>query len=135
MPLSSRPWVDWRTFWSCMPNLIVLYILFLRANFSSNTRWENQPFHHNENSFGLYSQGFSKSLEWELTIFPGFFQTKLHYEQLHITLQYTILCPYLTSRKKNGGCHRQCGNVLTFSEGGIAGVSSHNLKNRCKYFV
>ena len=127
--LSSSPWVEWRTLWSCVSSLIVLYILFLRANFTSNTRWESQTFHHGENSCGFYSGGFSKSSGLELTPFPGFFK------QNYATLNYT-LCSYMTlCSQKEGRCHWKCGNTLKFFEGGIEGVSPHNLKNYCKYFV
>ena len=41
-------------------------------------------FHHNENSSGLYSGGFSNSFGLELTKFAGFFK------QNYTTLNYTL---------------------------------------------
>ena len=64
--LVALGWIDELT------NLIVLYILLLRANFTSNTRWESQTFHHDENSPGLYLEGFSKSFGLEPTAFLDF---------------------------------------------------------------
>ena len=64
--------LGWLTFWSSVSNLIVLYTLFLTAKFASNTRWEIQKFHHNNNSSGIYPGRFSKSFGWELTTFPGY---------------------------------------------------------------
>ena len=50
----------------------------------SSTRRENQTFHHDKNSSGLYSGGFSKS--FGLTTFPGLF--KQNYTTLDDTLHY-----------------------------------------------
>ena len=50
----------------------------------SSTRRENQTFHHDKNSPGLYSGGFSKS--FGLTTFPGLF--KQNYTTLDDTLHY-----------------------------------------------
>ena len=71
-PQSICPWVDWWTLWFCVSNLIILYNLFLGAHFTSNTRWESQTFHHDENSLRLYLGGFSKSFGLESTTFPDF---------------------------------------------------------------
>ena len=112
-------WTGWIEELFGLANLIVLYILFLRASFTSHNRWESQTFHHNENSSGSYSGGFSKSFGLELTTSPGFL--KQNYTTLNYTLYYTTLCLYMTSRKWKGTSHWKCGNALKFSEGGIVG--------------
>ena len=121
---SSCLLVEWWTLWFWVSNLVVLYILFLRANFTSNTRWESQKFHHDENSSGLFRRIFKVILIRVNYIFRLFKQNyttsnyTLHYITIHnIMFKYDIT---------------QEGEV--FSEGDIAGVSSHNLKY-CKYFV
>ena len=68
-------WVDWWNLWSCVSNLIVLCILFLKANFNSNARREIKTSQHDENLSGIHSKGFSKSFGLELTTFPGFLNT------------------------------------------------------------
>ena len=55
------------------------------------------------------------------------FKIKLYYSQSHITLYYTILCLYMTSRKKKARCHWKWGNALKFSEGGIIVGVPNNL--------
>ena len=58
--LVALGWIDELT------NIIVLYILL-----SSNTRWESQTFHHDENSPGLYL-GFSRFLDFLFSAFLDF---------------------------------------------------------------
>ena len=96
-------------------HLIVLYILFLRTNFTSNTRWESRTFHHDENSLGLNLGGFSKSFWLESVKFSRLF--KQNYTTLNYTLYYTALCSNMTSRKKKGRYHRKWGDVLKVFSG------------------
>ena len=103
-------------------DLIVLYILFLRANFTSNTRWESQTFHHDENLSGLFRRVFKVILIRVNYISRLFKQNYTRYVKLYITLRYTTFCSNMTSHKK-GRCHWKCGNALKFSKGDIAGVS------------
>ena len=130
---SSCPLVEWWTLWSCISNLIVLYILFLRANFTSNTWWESQTFQHNENLSGLFRRIFEVIL---IRVNYNSRLLKQNYTTLNYTLHYVtqhyVQIWYHTSR---GGVIENAGNALKFSEGDIAGVSSHNLKYHCKYFV
>ena len=93
-----------------------IIILFLRANFTSNTKRENQTFHQDENSSRLYSGGFSKL--FGLTTFSGLF--KQNYTTLDDILHYITLHNIifkLTSHKKRRKCHWKCGSSLKFSEG------------------
>ena len=133
--MSSCPCVEWWTLWYCVSNLIVLYILFLKANFTSNTIWESQTFHHDENSSELYSGGFSKSFGLQLTTFPRFFKqncTTLNYTLHYITLPNIMFKYGITHKGEVSLKMRQC---LKVSEGDIAGALSHNLKYHRKYFV
>ena len=122
-------WVDWWSLWSCVSYLIVLRIVFLRAYFTSSTRSENQTFHLDKSWSRLYSRALWKSFGLELTTFPGLFK------QNYTTLHYTTLYSYMTSHKKTGRCHWKCIKALKISEGDVADVSSHNLRNHNKYFV
>ena len=77
--------------------------LFLRANFTSNIRRDNQTFHHDKNLSGLYKGGFPKL--FGLTAFPGLFKqnyTKLDHT-LHYITQHYIQIKYHTKRKRR--CH------------------------------
>ena len=121
---SSCPLVEWWTLWSCVSNLIVLYVLFLRANFRSNTRWESQTFHHDENLSGFFRRIF-KVIWIRVNYISRLF--KQNCTTSNYTLRYSTLCSNMTSHKK-GKCHWKCGNALKFSEGDIAEVSSRNLK-------
>ena len=82
---SSCPLVEWWTLWSCVSNSIVLYILFLRANFTSNTRWESQTFHDDENLSGLFRRIF-KVIWIRVSYIPRLF--KQNYTTLNYTLHY-----------------------------------------------
>ena len=125
MSLSSCPWVDWKTIWSCVSNLILLYILSLKASFTSNTRWESQTLH-DKNSSVIYSGGFSKSFGLELTTFPRFFKwncSTLNYTLHYITQHYV----HIWHHAKEGKMSFKMRPCLKVFEGGIVGVSSNNL--------
>ena len=79
---------------------MVLYILFLRASFTSNTRWKSQTFHVDENLSGRYLGGFSKSLGLELSTFPDFLN-KITIRQItpYITL-HNIMFKYGITQKE-----------------------------------
>ena len=129
---SSCPWVDWWTLVlrfqsNCIMHLIVLCILFLRANFTSNTRWESQTFHHDENSPGLYLGGFSKSFRLESSAFPDFLNKIIYITQYYVQIWHHA--------KRNGGVIENTAMPLKFFEEDLIGISSHNLKNHRKYFV
>ena len=112
---SSCPLVEWWTLWSCVSNLIVLYILFLKANFTNNTIWESQTFHHDENSSELYSGGFSKSFGLQLTTFPGFFKqtcTTLNYTLHYIALPNIMFKYDITHKGEVSLKMRQCLKVF-----------------------
>ena len=108
----------------CVSNLIVLYILFLRASFTSNTSWES---HHDENSPGLYLGEFSKSFGLESSTFPDFLD-KIAY----ITQHYVQIWHHA---KRNKGVTENAAMSFKFSKGDQIVILSHNLKNHCKYFV
>ena len=108
-------------------NLIVLCILFLRANFTSNTWWESQTLHHDENSPGLYLGGFSKSFRLESSRFPDFLNKITYITQYYVQTWHHA--------KRIGGVIEHAATPLKFSEGDLILISSHNLKNDCKYFV
>ena len=82
---SSCPLVERWTLWSCVSNLIELYILFLRANFTSNTRWGNQKFHHDENSSGFFRRIF------QVICIRVNYISRL-FKQNYTTLNYTLPC-------------------------------------------
>ena len=82
---SSCLLVEWWTLWFWVSNLIVLYILFLRANFTSNGRWESQKFHHDENSSGLFRRIF-KVILIRVNYISRLF--KQNYTMLNYTLHY-----------------------------------------------
>ena len=124
---SSCPWMDWWTLLFWVSSLIALCILFLRANFTSNTRWESQTFHHDENSPRLYLGGFSKSFGLESSTFPDFLNKITYITQYYVQIWHHT--------KRNGGVIENAAMSLKFSEGDLIGIPSHNLKNHCKYFV
>ena len=114
-------------------SLIVLCILFLRANITSNTRWEGQKFRHDKNLSGIYSGGFWKlfGLEFVWIKFSGFLsKVTLCWITQCITLYHTTLCSNVTSTEEKARYHRKCGNVLTFSE-----RYSRCTMTQLKYFV
>ena len=99
---SSCPWMDWWTLLFWVSSLIALCILFLRANFTSNTRWESQTFHHDENSPGF--RRVFKVIWIRVKYISRLFKQNYIY--------YTVLCSNMTSHKKKWRCHRKCGNVF-----------------------
>ena len=108
----------------CVSNLIVLYILFLRASFTSNTSWES---HHDENSPGLYLGGFSKSFGLESSTFPDFLNKITYITQYYVQIWHHA--------KRNGGVIENAAMLLKFSEGDLIGILSQNIKNHWKYFM
>ena len=69
-------------------NFIVHFIF--KSHLTSNTRWESPTFHHDDNSSGIYSGGFSKSFGLEWAIFPGYLNkiTTLNYTSYYISQHY-----------------------------------------------
>ena len=90
-----------------------------------------KPFiHHNENSSGLYSGGFSKLFGLELTTFPGFFKqnnTTLNYTLYYMTFGNIMFIHEIT--QKEGKVSLKMRHALKFSERRVVTVSSHNSKS------